>query len=259
MSNLSTDLSADLKSSTLNEINTNSGQTDARWGFWMSCVWFAVYIVLTQMVLTVAVLQGFAFQDHVPLGRSALKHYSKDIATLLQASLYVNIISLPLIAMMVRSKKGSRWIDYMAWRSVSVLRTIGWMMLCMLAVYAAGVLHQVMGWPESGFMDNAGLASSPLILVLAVVVAAPICEELVFRGFMYSGFERSLGAWPALLLTSALFAVVHVQYNAYELVHIVILGLILGLARMRTRSIWVPMAMHALNNGLAALTVLYKG
>jgi hypothetical protein len=89
-----------------------------------------------------------------------------------------------------------------------------------------------------------------------VAVAAPIFEELVFRGFMYSGFERSLGALPAVLLTSAIFTMMHFQYNYYELLHIFVLGLVLAWARMRTQSLWTPIAMHAVNNGLAIMTVL---
>ena len=142
-------------------------------------------------------------------------------------------------------KRVGSWRDYMAWRRVSIWRVIGWCMLCMFAVYLTGVVHQLLGWPESDFMAKMALVGSPVVLILTVAVAAPIFEELVFRGFMYSGFERSLGAVPAVLLTSAIFAMMHVQYNHYELLHIFVLGLVLAWARMRTQSLWTPIAMHA--------------
>lgn len=234
--------------------NTRSGT--ARWGFWMTCVWFLVYLLITQALLSAVVLLGFAWQADLPLSISTVRHLADDTQLLIQISLMVNLLSLPLIALMVFSKKGSSWRDYMAWRRVSIWRVIGWCMLCMFAVYLTGVVHQLLGWPESDFMAKMALVGSPVVLILTVAVAAPIFEELVFRGFMYSGFERSLGAVPAVLLTSAIFAMMHVQYNHYELLHIFVLGLVLAWARMRTQSLWTPIAMHAVNNGLAIMTVL---
>jgi hypothetical protein len=105
-------------------------------------------------------------------------------------------------------------------------------------------------------MGKMAFTQSPLLLILTVAVVAPIFEEMVFRGFLYAGFERSLGAMPALLLTSAVFASMHFQYNYYEVLHIFILGLVLGWARLRTQSLWTPIAMHAVNNGLAMAAVL---
>ena len=234
--------------------NTKSGV--ARWGFWMTCVWFLVYFLITQALLPALALLGFAWQADLPLSIGTVLHLADDTQLLIQISLVVNLLSLPLIALMVFSKKGSSWRDYMAWRRVSIWRVIGWCMLCMFAVYLRGVVHQLLGWPESDFMAKMALVGSPVVLILTVAVAAPIFEELVFRGFMYSGFERSLGAVPAVLLTSAIFAMMHVQYNHYELLHIFVLGLVLAWARMRTQSLWTPIAMHAVNNGLAIMTVL---
>ena len=236
----------------------NKHYQGARWGFWMTCVWFAMYLLVTQLVLSVGVITGFAVRADVPLQWSAIKRFANGSELMIMVSLIVNILSVPFIALMVFSKKGSRWIDYMAWRRVGIFRVFGWVFLSLLVVYLSGVLHHLMGWPDSGFMKEVGLGQSPIVLILAVAVAAPICEELVFRGFMYAGFERSLGAWPAVILTSVVFTLMHWQYNPYELIHILLLGLVLALARMRTRSMWTPMVMHAVNNGLALLTVLIK-
>ena len=156
---------------------------------------------------------------------------------------------------MVKSKRGSVWRDYMAWRPVGVARTVLWVIICLLAVFAMGLLHQIMGWRESGFMDELPQANSPFWMIVSVAVAAPIFEEMVFRGFVYGGFERSLGAFPALLLSSMLFTVLHVQYNWYELAQIFVLGMVLGWARMRTQSLFTPIVMHAANNAMATAMV----
>lgn len=237
----------------------STGKNTARWGFRMTCVWFVIYLLATQVLLSVAVLLGLAWHAHLPFSKDTLRYLVEDSGVLLQVSLMVNVLSAPLIALMVFSKKGSSWRDYMAWRGVSIWRVILWCMLCVLAVYSMGVLHHVLGWPESTFMGKMAQIGSPMVMVLAVVVAAPIFEEMVFRGFMYGGFESSMGAMPAVLLTSVIFAMMHAfQYNGYELLHMLVLGLMLGLARMRTQSLWVPIAMHAVNNGLSIAAFLLE-
>ena len=45
------------------------------------------------------------------------------------------------------------------------------------------------------------------------------------------------------------------QYNVYELAQIFVLGMVLGLARMRTQSLFTPIVMHAANNALATAMV----
>ncbi len=58
------------------------------------------------------------------------------------------------------------------------------------------------------------LPSEPLALavtVFGVVIAAPVSEELLFRGLLYTSVRERWGFWPALLLTSTLFAAVHYE------------------------------------------------
>ena len=226
-----------------------------RWGFWMTCVWFGAYLLATQGFLTLATLMGYAHWQGLPMNINGAREMMDSTETLIQVALVVNLLSLPLIILMVKSKRGSVWRDYMAWRPVGVARTVLWVIICLLAVFAMGLLHQIMGWRESGFMDELPQANSPFWMIVSVAVAAPIFEEMVFRGFVYGGFERSLGAFPALLLSSMLFTVLHVQYNWYELAQIFVLGMVLGWARMRTQSLFTPIVMHAANNAMATAMV----
>ena len=228
-----------------------------RWGFWMTGVWFGVYLLATQGFLTLAALMGYAHWQGLPMNINGAREMMGSTEALIQVALVVNLLSLPLIILMVKSKRGSVWRDYMAWRPAGVARTVLWVIICLLSVFAMGILHQALGWRESGFMDELPQMQSRLWLSLSVVVAAPIFEEMVFRGFVYGGFERSLGAFPALLLSSVLFTVLHGQYNWYELAQIFVLGMVLGLARMRTQSLFTPMVMHAVNNGMATAMVFF--
>lgn len=87
------------------------------------------------------------------------------------------------------------------------------------------------------------------LLALAVVAAAPIAEEIVFRGFLLPGFAASrLGPAGAIVLTSAGWAAMHMQYELFFIGHIFALGLLFGWLRWRSGSTTLTILLHALVN-----------
>ena len=96
-----------------------------------------------------------------------------------------------------------------------------------------------------------GNAQDPTLLVLmtfTAVIVAPIAEEFIFRGYIYGVSKRFLGRTSAIVFTSIIFAVIH--HNAYALFPLIFLAVLLVLAYEFTGTIWVPIAMHMLFNGL---------
>ncbi len=93
------------------------------------------------------------------------------------------------------------------------------------------------------------------LLWFALVVAAPVFEEVLFRGFLYEGLRRTrIGAMGTIVVTTLLWTLLHVgQYDQYFLTLIALIGILLGLARERTGSLYVPLAIHAVNNLLGTL------
>lgn len=105
----------------------------------------------------------------------------------------------------------------------------------------------------AGITEDALAAGQILPLAAALGIAAPVSEELVFRGFLFRGWAASrLGPAGAVLLTSALWAAVHTQYDPPILAAIFGFGLLLGWLRHRSGSVLLPMLLHGLHN-LAAL------
>lgn len=95
------------------------------------------------------------------------------------------------------------------------------------------------------------------LLWLALIVAAPLGEELFFRGFMFEGLRQSrLGAHGAIILTSVFWASLHLQYDAYGIASILLTGLLLGYARLRTGSVWLCICLHAMMNLGASIELL---
>lgn len=98
----------------------------------------------------------------------------------------------------------------------------------------------------------------PALIWVAAVLMAPLLEEMLVRGFLFAGWSRSrLGVKGTILLTSLGWAVVHLQYDFYGCLIIFVHGILLGIARHRTGSIWVPFLMHAVMNVIATLEVAY--
>lgn len=85
-------------------------------------------------------------------------------------------------------------------------------------------------------------------LVTAAIMPA-FMEELLFRGILFRWIEEFAGSWVALLLTSALFGAAHLMNPNASLIAAfgiaVEAGVLLGGAYMLTRSLWLPMGLHA--------------
>jgi membrane protease YdiL (CAAX protease family) len=90
--------------------------------------------------------------------------------------------------------------------------------------------------------------SSPWWLLLAGIVVAPIVEELFFRGFVYAGLAQRYSWRKAALISSALFALIHLQPLA--IVPIFLLGYLFAYLYERSKSIWPAVLMHVITNGL---------
>lgn len=92
----------------------------------------------------------------------------------------------------------------------------------------------------------------PLILflrILAIGILGPIAEELAFRGLLMRVLSRTrLGVAGAIVITAAIWSLIHLQYAPILLTIIFIDGLTLGLARHYTKSLYIPIAMHVLGN-----------
>jgi membrane protease YdiL (CAAX protease family) len=102
----------------------------------------------------------------------------------------------------------------------------------------------------------AKLAGMLPMLWLATIIVAPVTEELLFRGFLHRGWAPSrLGVCGTIVLTSALWAALHQQYNWLGILCIFLMGLIFGWVRQRSGSTTPTIILHALNNLFATILV----
>lgn len=109
--------------------------------------------------------------------------------------------------------------------------------------YTMAIQHTA-AWMEIQKAAAATIRSRGWILALTVV-AAPLCEEFIFRGLIYGGLRRSMNAMPAMVMSAAVFAVVHPPLS---MLPVFVLGLCTAWAYERSKTLLAPMLVHAAYN-----------
>lgn len=180
-----------------------------------------------------------------------------DNGVLLSLSTYVTTILCSLVlAGIIKLRRGLRLLDYLAIRPVPVTTFLKWLGVTAVFILASDALTVMLGRPlVPPDVARSYETTYPVWLIwVALVLCAPFFEELFFRGFLYKGYAASpLRPVGAIAITAFLWAIIHVQYDVYGIATVFGIGIIIGLARWRTDSILVPMAMHALMNLVAAI------
>ncbi|MFZ4877306.1 CPBP family intramembrane glutamic endopeptidase [Janthinobacterium sp. Mn2066] len=96
--------------------------------------------------------------------------------------------------------------------------------------------------PAAPLLHAAGWNRDWLWLAGLTLLAAPLCEEFIFRGLIQGGLRRSLPAWQAITISAAIFAIVHPPAS---MLPVFVLGLCTGYAYQRSGSLLAPMLTHA--------------
>lgn len=116
--------------------------------------------------------------------------------------------------------------------------------LVLLQVYGARRLPNPLTDVFRGLGDNTGWL---VVVALVVVVVAPLTEELLFRGALWSGLaHHQLPRWVILLLTALVFALLHGE--PMRTVALLAQGIAIGAARMITGRVGASVIAHATNN-----------
>jgi membrane protease YdiL (CAAX protease family) len=122
-------------------------------------------------------------------------------------------------------------------------------------IFAHNSLLNLLGVDTQGdqILEMFNQLDSPVWFFLVAAVIAPIVEELFFRGFLFQGFRQSYGWLPALLLSSAIFGVAHL--DPVSLVPTFVLGCVLAYLFHRSNSVWPGIIFHATVNSMSLIAV----
>lgn len=124
-----------------------------------------------------------------------------------------------------------------------------------LAAFGVILASLVIRTPDNNSPMKALLEDPVTVIMIAVigVTLAPLCEEIVFRGFLQPLLVRSLGPAPGILLAAAAFGLMHLQEYGYSWRHALLIagaGASFGWMRYRTGSTKAAVLMHAAYNGV---------
>lgn len=102
------------------------------------------------------------------------------------------------------------------------------------------------------------LVGTPLwVAFLALVVGAPVSEEMLFRGFLMNRLAATrIGFSGAAIAATFGWTVLHFGYSTVGLIEVFLAGLMFSWALWRTGSLWVPMAFHAVYNAIVFAIIL---
>ena len=243
---------------------THSGKTP--WGMWGTVGW-GLLVAVVFIVLQGSVLAGFVAREVAKNPDTdiymAAKESGKNGFLMALATLVTTPLCIGLIVLLVRLRKGPTVTKYLGLKAIGLPTMLFWLGIITLFALLAELLAHLAGWPYmSDFMVEAYTTSYfPPLFWIALIVVAPLFEEVFFRGFLFEGFQHSrVGPGGAVFLTALAWTILHVQYGGYELGTIFALGVIFGIARWKTQSIYPPLAMHSLFNLFAlAQLVFYLG
>lgn len=223
--------------------------------------WGMADVVVAFVVAQLASLVGFsAFAAYrgVPVDELSTDALAIGEVALLQVPLWLGLLGVPLIATRIRGNgpirdlgwRATRW-DAPAGVALGVACQFVLVPLVTLPVLLLSDTDQdALEAPARELTDKA-TGAGVLVLVLVVVVAAPLAEEVFFRGLLQRTLVRSLPVWPAMIITSLAFGASHFQLVQFPA--LAAFGLVLSYVAHRTGRLGLNTWAHV---GFNATTVV---
>jgi membrane protease YdiL (CAAX protease family) len=229
-----------------------SGWATATWGALALFAWLAA----EAGVLVAFLVRWFALNPGVPLDVDKVAH---DVYLVSLAAIVAMAVQCGVVILAIRR---ARWpvADYLGLVRRPHAREVAFCLACVAVILVASDLlswligHELLPPFMVKIYQGARDAGAIALLLFAVVVAAPIGEEILFRGFLFRGWAASrLGGAGTIVLTSAIWAAIHVQYDWFGIMQVFCLGLLFGWVRWRSGSTALTMLMHAATNLAATI------
>ena len=235
------------------------------WGLWAT---IGLSLVIGAVFFGVSILWAFGSVALEMAGqprsewRAALLGLEHNGFVLFASLAVAALAGLGVTLLFARLRKGFTVRDYLCLRPVGAKVFFAWLGIVVVVLVLLHLLSMLFE-PQNVagmYLELYETSVYPVIFWLAVVVMAPLFEEIFFRGFMFRGISASrLGAPGAVLITAFIWAVIHAQHDAFLIAYIFVLGIVFGMARARHRSVYLTIALHAVVNLIATVEILLAG
>ena len=232
------------------------------WGPWATAGFglavIAVYFVI-QVLVAVAFVIIMAFSHPDPPQLEGVLNILLDHLGLLiaLATCISAVLCVGLTILFIKVRRGASIVEYLGLKRISVKKILVILAIMLGFLVLSEGLGVLLGkLPHKEYLDMYNTSVWPAFLWIAIVIFGPVFEETLFRGFLFEGFRQSrIGAIGAIGLTALGWALLHVQYSPYDMGIIFALGIVLGIVRLKTDSLWSPLIMHTFNNLVGMVVV----
>lgn len=239
-------------------------QPDSGWaGIWIGLIGFAlsfVALLVGQFFAGIALAAGMQAGRRTPLTEAEVEALLAD-GDLISLTFVVSVpLTLIMLWLLIRFRRGRPVATYLALRPVGLRQVAAWVgaMLIVLIGYEAMTWSLDRQLVPQWAIDAYTTADLLPVFIVMIALVGPVCEEVVYRGYVLTAFMSSrLGKVAGVLLTAGLWAGIHFQYDVYDVGWIFLFGLMLGTARLRTGSLATPIVLHILWNSMAAAQVVW--
>ena len=168
-------------------------------------------------------------------------------------------IQLFLMWLYLRRKDRMALLGLNDFGRIPLHKATGLAILLVVAAMAFNLAYATYAIPGIGMQEEmakilASIARTPVnmgAMFFAIAIAAPVVEELLFRGLLQNALTKYLPIWGAILLSSFLFALVHLQ--PYAIPGLMSLSIAFGYLYHRTGSLRTNIILHMANNVIALL------
>lgn len=224
---------------------------DTSWRPWTAPLALLAGLVLAAVAglvvdLPVVALGAKITSSHTPPGVSILDTVVQDVAFVVVA-----VYCARLGGRAVRSWQFGLRAPGVGWGAAGGLIVL----LLIVFIVLSAIWSEAVNPSREKLLEQLGSNEGTLLLVLSAgltCVVAPICEEFLFRGFIFTALRNWHGTLPAAVITGVIFGGVHAgSAPALDLVPLAALGFGLCLLYRYTGSLYTSIAAHSLNNSLA--------
>lgn len=215
-----------------------------RWGI-------GAFLVVETVYLLSSTALGFAIVGH---GRLTAGIIAMGIAIPTMLAAGVAVLITQLRGNGPRADLGLRW----SWRGLGLGLLFGFGGL--FVTIPASIVYRLIVGPDAnsavGRIFQGLRVSWPwaVAVLLVVVLVAPVCEEIMFRGLLWGALEWRWGRWVALAVTTVIFALAHLELTRAPL--LVVIAIPIGLARLYSGGLMASIVAHQVTNLLPGISLM---
>jgi membrane protease YdiL (CAAX protease family) len=161
----------------------------------------------------------------------------------------INLITLGVIVLIFLARR-QNFLTYVNFKKISVKDGLNIFAFgIFLNLFFVALLNfAAMFLPIDAQMNKYAEVMEPMLngniilIIIAVVIVAPIFEEIVLRGIVFNDFKKAVPVWLALVIQGLVFGIMHM--NLIQGTYAFFLGVMLGILYLYYKSIWIPILMH---------------